>query len=112
MMGLYSKYISTAYINRRYLVLYNHELPTTKQGYPYCMLVKCISCKRIIMNEIAIVLHRNTGIGKSKHRCINCFVRLYGKKYAYQLLLNEANKRNQIKYKNRYYNLIAMLERS
>jgi hypothetical protein len=85
-MSKYSKHKAVAYITTRYLKLINHELEYTKQGYPYCRLVKCSCCKRIILNDLAIVYHPTKTSRRSRHKCIPCFMRYYGKTYTKSLL--------------------------
>jgi hypothetical protein len=85
-MSKYSRYKSIAYITISYLKLINHELEYTKQGYPYCRLVKCSCCKRIILNDLAIVYHPTKTSRRSRHKCIPCFMRYYGKVYTRRLL--------------------------
>jgi len=85
-MSKYSGYKSIAYITRSYLKLINHELEYTRQGYPYCRLVKCSCCKRIILNDLAVVYHTTKTRRKAKHKCLPCFIRYYGKVYTRRLL--------------------------
>jgi hypothetical protein len=85
-MSKYSSHKAVAYITRSYLKLINHELEYTRQGYPYCRLVKCSCCKRIILNDLAIVYHPTKTSSRSRHKCLPCFIRYYGKTYTRRLL--------------------------
>jgi hypothetical protein len=85
-MGKHTHHISTAFIDLRYYKLYNHYIDNDHQGYPYCLLIRCKRCRRILKNEVAIVIHGSKTSPHSKHKCLDCYLITNGKRDTLALL--------------------------
>jgi len=105
-MTAFTKHIVTAYISTAYLKCYNKNLPATKEGYEYCIIVHCKRCKLILRDTIAVVIHGNRNSSRSRHMCIDCFLLTRGKRTTKALLRRELNKR---KGKGKWYKIKVML---